>query len=121
MSLQPITETNMWMTRGDTLYIGIKVTPWEAVEELPSVDAAYFTVRDSWTGAQQFQKSLSDGITVGTETDFETVLCRVAPEDTASLTPGQYVYDYQLTLSGDVFTPFKGALTIGPDATYGGE
>lgn len=111
---------DLGMTRGDTETLTVTMTVDE--NGTPGIfDAveAVLTVRTSREGAMIFQlnaSSISDGVAV-----FE-----FAPELTASLKAGRYVYDIQATTAeGVVKTPLGGLkkpcyLTLWQDVTYGG-
>ena len=43
---------------------------------------------------------------------------RVAPEDTAELSPGKYRIDLEIGWGTDVYTPIRGNLNILDDETY---
>lgn len=101
---------NISMVRGDTLAFGME---FEGLDQ--DLSSAYFTCRNGWEGEIVFQKSLGSGITK-VETGVYRV--RVAPSDTAEVTPAHYVYDLEIGANGDKFTILKGILDIEPDATY---
>ena len=91
-----MTKYDMSMVRGDTLVFFFKIN------ELSSnrVDSLTFTCKQNDTDdAEIFQKTIGDGITlVDSEENLWKV--RVAPEDTAGITGGKYVYDIQLGIGG---------------------
>ncbi len=111
-----MTKYDMTMVRGDTLVFFFKIN------ELSSnrVDSLTFTCKASDTSEEKiFQKTIGDGITlVDSEENLWKV--RVAPEDTAGVS-GQskyaYVYDIQLGVGEDIYTPIKGKMTIIQDVT----
>ena len=108
-----MTKYDMSMVRGDTLVFFFKIN------ELSSnrVDSLMFTCKQNDTDdAEIFQKTIGDGITlVDSEENLWKV--RVAPEDTAGITGGKYVYDIQLGIGDDIYTPIKGKMTIIQDVT----
>jgi hypothetical protein len=95
------------MTRGDTLAFKLTLTGMTA-------SAIYFSARPDLNADYVFQKSLSDGISL---IEGSTYRVRVAPEDTATLAPGKYVYDCELHIGEDVYTPFGGTLELKNDVT----
>lgn len=103
-------DKNITMVRGDTLAFGME---FEGLDQ--DLSSAFFTCRQGWDGEIVFQKSLGSGITK-VETGKYTV--RVAPSDTANVTPAHYVYDLEIGANGDVFTILKGILDIEHDATH---
>lgn len=97
------------MVRGDTLPFDVEIQDYEG-----EVDDFAMTCRATPNAvAAIFKKDLEDGISVLDN----TYTVRVAPEDTASLDPGVYYYDIQVTIDSDVFTPIKGKLYIDWDVT----
>lgn len=102
-------ETTLYMVRGDSKYIAIETDGDEI-----TLSGAWFTVKKNKTDSDYvFQKSLSDGITQeGTE-----YTCRVAPEDTDGVEPGNYYYDLQIASDDDKFTILRGILAIYQDIT----
>lgn len=97
------------MVRGDTLAFGVE---FEGLNQ--DLDEAYFTVRNRNTDAQVLQKAINDGI-AKTETNKYRV--RVDPDDTKSLSPGVYNYDFEITVGDDVYTPMLGTLELIIDMT----
>lgn len=100
---------NIEMVRGDTLSFGIE---FEGLDQ--DLDAAYFTVRNRNNDGQILQKSIGDGIT---KTEANKYRVRVAPEDTANVTPGVYNYDLEITVGDDVYTILRGTLQLFRDET----
>ena len=103
-------EYNISLVRGDTLSFGAY---FEDLNQ--DLSAAYFTCRKGWGGQKVFQKTLGTGITKKAQ---NTYAVRVAPSDTASLTTGLYVYDFEVRVNGDVYTILRGSLDLLPEATY---
>lgn len=102
---------NLSLIRGDTLAFTITING--LTEDLT---AAYFTVKTDYNATEpSIQKTLEDGIT--SLSVLGSYAVRVAPEDTASLNTGTYVYDLQITIGDDVYTPLIGSFIIGPDVT----
>ena len=105
-----MTKKNISMVRGDTLAFDIKLTDVEA-----TVESIYFSCKQNYTEEEYvFQKSIADGVT---EVDEDTYRVRVAPEDTANVAAGEYVYDLQLGLGADIYTLLMGRLTLKQDVT----
>lgn len=104
-------EIRFEMMRGDTFYLSIEF------DELDSdLSAAYFTVKHSrYDENVVFQKTLSDGISKVSDTEY---LIRVAPEDTEDIDAGQYDYDVEVTVNGDKETVAIGVLDIFQDVTW---
>lgn len=103
-------EQSISMVRGDTLSFGIQMTGLNQ-----DVDSIYFSCKENYDDADYiFQKSLGDGITKA-ETGTYTV--RVAPVDTQNISAGEYYYDLQVGVNGDVFTLLKGILHVEWDVT----
>lgn len=102
---------NITMTRGDTYAFDCGM-PSDIAE---SIDAIVLSVKNRPTERNYvFQKSLDDGIT---KQDESTYRFRIAPEDTERLAPGKYVYDIQLTIGEDVYTPLSGTIKLVQDVT----
>lgn len=103
-------ETNLKMVRGDTLAFGVEI---EGLEQ--DLDTAYFSCKTNYDdNSYVFQKTLSNGIT---KVETGKYRVRVAPADTASLEAGQYYYDFQIGVNGDVYTILRGVLKIEYDVT----
>ena len=110
-------KNNIAFVRGDTFGVSVEIygtsTP---------VDEMYFTCRKEYTDSTVlFQKSLEDGITLVTQNagDKPSLVysVRVAPEDTADLVGGDYVYDLEMVIGTDVYTLLIGTLTLNWDVT----
>lgn len=100
------------MVRGDTLEFTAKIEDFTG-----TVSAVSFGCRVNAldTGNYVFQKTLGSGITSLGNGEYDV---RVAPADTASLTPGLYDYDLQFTIGSDVYTPMLGKLRLLADTTH---
>ena len=113
-------KKNIQMIRGDTLAFAVKITFDEAPQAL---DTAYFTCKRNYSdNTPIFQKKLENGIYLADTTDdavYYTV--RVAPIDTKSVEAGQYYYDMQIGVNGDIYTILDGVIEIGWDVTRGDE
>lgn len=85
------------------------------------IDNAYFTAKrttDKDDTDYFFQKTLNDGISlVDTTEEGYVYAVRVAPIDTNNIDGGEYFYDLQIGINGDVFTPLIGQLKIIDDVT----
>lgn len=100
------------MIRGDTLAIGLRITNLESDQ----VTGIFFTIRKVATDSDYVvQKSIGDGITPGLDGYYRI---RVAPEDTYAIAAGRYVYDLQINVGIDVYTPVIGKIRITQDVTY---
>ena len=97
--------------RGDTFSFDLTISGIENV----TVESIYFSARSKiskW--AYAFQKSIGDGITL---IDTLKYRVRLAPEDTATLAPGDYDYDLQIGLGADIWTVMGGNFTLIKDVT----
>lgn len=102
--------TNINVVKGDTLSFGIEI---EGLTQ--DLDTAYFSCKRTLDADEfVFQKSLGDGITKDSDGKY---LVRIAPEDTAELDTGEYYYDVQIGLNGDIFTVLRGIFDILYDVT----
>lgn len=104
-----MTDQNIEMIRGDTFAFGLEI---EGLDQ--DLDTAFFTCKPSYNGDILFQKSLGNGIE---KVQTGVYRIRVAPEDTRSLDPGKYYYDFEICVNSDVFTLLKGALLLDYDIT----
>ena len=106
MKIKTTQKLDITMTRGDTLAFNLRLKGLE-----DNLDSAYFTVTqpESLGFVQIFQKSLNDGITNLGDGLYSV---RVAPEDTVQMFPKAYLYDIEIGIGEDVFTPFAGELKL---------
>lgn len=105
-----VAGTNIYMTRGDTESIGVKVSGYALKEG----DYIEFTVRRSATSPVVLYKKED---TFGEDNSF---LIKISPEDTSYLRFGNYIYDIQLTYSGSVKTIIRPSMfVIEEEVTYG--
>lgn len=107
-------NNNLFMVRGDTFRFKLEIEGLET-----DLSGAYFSCKKNKDDiAYIFQKSLGDGITKLEDTDtskiYEVV---VAPEDTENVDEGNYFYDLQIEVNGDIFTPLLAILKIEKDVT----
>lgn len=98
------------MARGDTCSFGLK---FEGLGQ--DLDTAFLTVKKNALDEEPlFQKSIGDGIT---KQDDSRYVVRIIPEDTAELDAGQYPFDLQISVNGDVFTIMLGVIILSQDVT----
>ncbi len=103
------TTYNIKMVKGDTESFGFEVTG------IDSLDTTFFSCkRNSQDTEYVFQKGLGYGIAQDENNCFAV---RIAPADTKDLDPGQYWYDLEIGVNGDVFTIFRGVLELLPQIT----
>ena len=106
---------NIKMVRGDTFSFGIEYAFDD--ESSQDLETCYFSCKKNPNDEEYiFQKSLSDGISKVSNGKYRV---RVAPEDTEDVEVGNYLYDLEFGLNGDIFTIIKGILTIENDVTRG--
>lgn len=105
------------MVRGDTLSFAVSIEFDENVQEL---ETAYFTCKGNFDDEKPlFQKKLNSGIYYAErERNKLYYIVRIAPSDTKKLEAGQYYYDMEIGLNGDVFTILNGILSIENDVTW---
>lgn len=101
--------TSLSMTRGDSEAISVSVSGYNIQEG----DFLEMTVRKTVNSSVAIYKRV--------ETFSDNVaLISIEPDDTSKLTPGDYVYDVQLTFGGAVKTIVKPSVfSITPEVTYG--
>lgn len=106
MTVNTVNIVDINMTRGSTLAFSFELTGLGQ-----SLDAAYLSCKaDLGDSAYVFQKTLGDGIEAsGTAGAYDV---RIAPEDTADLTPGRYFYDLVVEANNDVKPLMQGALYL---------
>lgn len=104
-------ETNLTMTRGDTLAFAVEIEGLEG-QDLDTVKFSCKTDPDDQ--AYVFQKTLEDGIS---KVEAGKYRVRVAPEDTEDAELGKYYYDLQIGLNSDIYTIMKGKLELTWEAT----
>ena len=103
-----ITGTDIYMTRGDSECIAVTLEGYTPGPE----DYVELTVRGGFLSDPVIHKKAKF-------TDGKAVFA-ILPEDTSQLTFRRYVYDVQLTYSGQVKTICgPSAFVIGPEVTYG--
>ncbi len=104
-------ETNMTMTRGDTLAFAVEIEGLEGQE----LDTVKFSCKaDPDDEEYVFQKTLEDGISKVSAGKYRV---RVAPEDTKDAELGKYFYDLQIGINSDIYTIMKGKLELTWEAT----
>ena len=101
------------MIRGDTLEFIVVIEGTTGTVSAISFSCRQYIDASSYI----FQKTLGSGITSLGNGQYKV---RVAPADTATVTPGLYDYDLQFTVSSssDVYTPLIGKLRLHPDVTH---
>ena len=105
-----VTGTNIYMTRGDSECIGVRVSGYTLKEG----DFVEFTMRRSVDSPVQIHKKSTE---IKSDNSF---VIPILPEDTETLQFGNYVYDIQATFSGSVKTIVRPSkFTIGDEVTYG--
>ena len=105
-----LVKENISMVRGDTYAFDLVLSELDA-----NVNTIFFTVKKWRDDAQPtVQKSLADGITTVGELRYRI---RVAPEDTKELEAGNYIYDLQIGIGEDIYTPMMGEFIIIQDVT----
>ena len=98
------------MARGDSCSFGLE---FEGLGQ--DLDTAFLTVKKNALDVEPlFQKSLGAGIT---KQDSDHYVVRIAPEDTEELDAGQYPFDVQIGVNGDVFTIMLGIIILSQDVT----
>jgi len=103
-------KKDIHMTRGDTLSFGLEI---DGLNQ--DLETAYFSIKQKFNeDIVIIQKSLGDGIT---KVDDGKYTIRVAPEDTQYVALGEYLYDLEIGVNGDIFTPIKGILFVGWEVT----
>ena len=104
-------QLNMRMMRGDTLTFYVARTDID----ISAISDVIMTVRKTAHTEILVQKTLGNGIT---PTDDGRYFVRIAPEDTADMLGGRYVYDVEFTVGSEVSTPVHGVLELVQDVTY---
>lgn len=111
--MKPI-KRDIWNARGDTFAFSVKL-PLDA-----EVESMFFSVKKhAMNSSYILQKSLGNGIVDDTDENDETkwFTVTVAPEDTNDLELGDYYYDLQVKIDGDVLTPIEGLFKVTTDIT----
>ena len=104
-------KQNLSMIRGDTFAFDLVLSELDGA----TVNSIYFTVKKKRDDVSPtVQKSLADGITPVGELSYRV---RIAPEDTRNLDAGTYIYDLQLGIGSDIYTPLMGEFVIIQDVT----
>lgn len=104
-------KTNLEMIRGDTLSFAVEIEFDDKPQEL---EKALFTCKKNLDDSDGvFQKKLEDGISFRKQEQNKMYyVVRIAPEDTKNIEAGNYFYDMQIELNGDVFTILTGILKV---------
>lgn len=104
-----VNGTDIYMTRGDSESIGVKLSGYMLTEG----DKVELTVRRSVGNSAVIHKTV-------TEFSDNTAIISISPEDTQRLPFGKYIYDIQITYGGSVKTIVTpSAFEIGEEVTYG--
>lgn len=106
MSYNSITQNiYLELVRGDTLGLGLEFKNLSA-----TIDEVVMTCRPEFGSPTViFSGSLTGGeVTV----DGGSVYIAIPPSATAAVTPGMYVYDVEITVGSDVYTPMIGNLKL---------
>lgn len=107
----------MILVRGDTGAIKFQRLDSSGEPITVAPTAMYFTVKKSYTNSTDiFQKTLAD-MTMDEDGTWHFI---IAPEDTASLDYGSYVFDLEVTTNDYVQTIAKGKLILEEEATWVG-
>ena len=108
-------NNNMFMVRGDTFRFSVEI---ENLQE--DLTSAYFSCKKNLDDTSYiFQKSLGNGITKKQATENSIIYeVAVSPEDTENVECGNYFYDLQIEVNGDIFTPLNAILKIEKDVTH---
>lgn len=108
-------DCSLTMVRGDSMSFNL------VLDGVETLDSAFFSVKKSLEATEYIlQKSIGDGITKqeGVGDQGDGLYCvRIAPEDTENIEAGNYYYDCQISVDGDVFTVLRGILKIEQDVT----
>lgn len=105
---------NLKMVRGDTFTFTIEIDGLTT-----DLTDAYFSCKKNKDDDNYvFQKSLGSGIEKTDETDTsKSYKVTIAPTDTSDVDEGNYYYDLQIAVDGEIFTPLLGILNIVADIT----
>lgn len=107
------TEKNITITRGDSFGFNFEVADDKGVAT--TLDACFFSCKRGFDDDRYvFQKSLGDGITALQDGGYYV---KISPADTQSLARTSYLYDLQVQIGDDIYTPLKGRLNIEWDVT----
>lgn len=105
----------MTLVRGDTGAFKFQRLDSDGEPITATPTAMYFTVKKTYANsADVFQKTLAD-MTMDADGTWHFV---IAPEDTATLDYGAYVFDLEVTTDEYVQTIAKGKLILDEEATW---
>lgn len=105
----------MVLTRGDTGAFKFQRLDSSGNPILTAPSAIYFTVKKSYNQKSEIiQKTLAD-MTIDGEGYWHFT---IAPDETASLDYGQYVFDLEVTTDDYVQTIAKGKLNLDEESTW---
>ena len=109
---------NLTITRGDTVIhrITVKNTD-ETAKDITGATARYTIRPENYAESQVLQKTVGSGIAL--TTPLSGILdVTLSSADTATLAPAiKYVYDCEVTLSGQVSTVQTGTITVAGDVS----
>lgn len=95
---------NITLTRGDSLYTTVTMTEDGSTYTPEDGDVITFTMQQTY---------YDETVVLEKEIDTSTLVLYIAPDDTAELDFGSYVYAIRLTKSdGDVATFLKGKFIV---------
>ena len=101
-------DNNITMVRGDTASFGIRFQDYPDIV----LEKAVLTVRTDFDASSYiFHKYLGNGVSRVGAGEYTV---RIAPEDTADLQEGTYVYDFKIVVNGDLFTLLRGLFIVLP-------
>jgi hypothetical protein len=105
----------MELTRGDSAPLKFQRKDANGDPILIAPAQMYFTVKKDWNQTDYvFQKTLAD-MTMSEDGYWHFV---IEPSDTAVLPIGNYVFDIEVTVEGNVHTIAKGTLKLTAEATW---
>lgn len=102
-----ITDTDITLTRGDSLQIQLTLTKAHETYVPAAGDVIKFYLSSNYKGNTNYQSYVSKTI------DNSTLILELAPEDTASMKYGTYFYQLEITYAdGEVDTFLEGLFTL---------
>lgn len=100
-------DNNITMVKGDTASFGIKLKDHPEI----SLEKASLVVRPDFGLPAVVVITLGNGVSRVGAGEYTV---RIAPEDTADLDEGTYVYDFKIGANGDLFTLLRGLFILLP-------
>ena len=107
--MKPVKPLDWAMIRGDTMSFNVEIENLQI-----DLTSCNFTVKTYKDKEIVFQKTLEDGCN---KIEMGKYNVRVAPADTAEISPGIYRMDLEVQWGDDVFTILWGTLKIIEDET----